>query len=158
MQTSSSRTIISALYVFLLEAEERLIELRIKSTQGSSLGPVIAHLFGGGLIFESLLKSLYPTKDNGDPIKTLGQVFQTAAFKADFGTGIQTSADTLQEILDSARDNSHITAFSTSSRLRNTTGHNLIWDNIFHSTSNYEVLLNQSLNALLYLIEKKFVR
>jgi hypothetical protein len=67
MQTSSTRTIISAFYVFLFEATERLTELRLRSTQGSSLGPVIAHLFSGGLIFESLLKYLYPA--SGSPIK-----------------------------------------------------------------------------------------
>ena len=158
MQSAPTRTVISALYVFLLEAAERLIELRLKSTQGSSLGPVIAHLFSGGLIFESLLKYLYPTKNNGDPVKTLWQVFQTNAFISDFGTGMQTSADSLQDILDAATDNSLLTAFCTASKLRNTTGHNLVWDNIFHSTSNYEILVEQSLNALLYLIEKKFIR
>jgi hypothetical protein len=158
IQTPSTRTIISTLYVFLLEAGERLTELRLKSTQGSSLGPVISHLFSGGLIFESLLKHLYPTKNNGDPVKTLGQVFQTNAFIADFGTGIQTGADTLQDILDAVTDNSLLTAFCTASRLRNTTGHNLVWDNIFHSTSNYEILVDQILNALLYLIERKFIR
>lgn len=158
MQTAPTRTVISALYVFLLEATERLIELRLKSTQGGSLGPAIAHLFSGGLIFESLLKYLYTTKNNGDPVKSLGQVFQTNAFISDFGTGIQTSADSLQDILDAATNNSLLTAFCTASKLRNTTGHNLVWDNIFHSTLNYEILVEQSLNALLYLIEKKFIR
>jgi hypothetical protein len=158
MLNSSTRTIISALYVFLLEVAERLIELRLKSTQGGSLGPIIAHLFSGGLIFESLLKYIYPTKDNGDPVKTLGQVYQTNAFISDFGIGFQTSSDSLQDILDAVADNALITAFCTASKLRNTTGHNLIWDNIFHSTSNYEILVNQIMNALLYLIEKKFIR
>lgn len=158
MQTASTRTIISALYVFLLEAAERLIELRLKSIQGGSLGPIIAHLFSGGLVFESLLKYLYPTKNNGDPVKTLGEVFHTNGFVSDFGTGIQGSADSLQDILDAAIDNSLLTAFCTASKLRNTTGHNLVWDNIFHSTTNYEVLVDQSLTALLYLIERKFIR
>ena len=158
MQSASTRTIISALYVFLLEAAERLVELRLKSIQGSSIGPVIVHLFSGGLIFESLLKYLYPQKNNGYPVKTLGQVFQTNTFVADFGTGIQTSADSLQDILDAVTDNSLLTGFCTASKLRNTTGHNLIWGNIFHTTSNYETLVNQSLNALLYLIERKFIR
>jgi hypothetical protein len=158
MQTSSTRTIISALYVFLLEATERLAELRLKSIEGGSLGPIIAHLFSGGLIFESLLKYVYPTKDNGDPIKMLGQVFQTNPFISDFGRGIQTSADSLQDIFDAATDDTLITSFCTASKLRNTTGHNLIWDDIFRSSTNYEILVNQVLNALLYLIEKKFVR
>lgn len=158
MQTSSTRTIISALYVFLLETTERRLELRLKSIEGGSLGPVIAHLFSGGLIFESLLKHLYPTKNNGDPIKTLGQIFPTKAFIADFGVGMQTSADSLQDILEGATDNTLITAFCTVSKLRNTTGHNLVWDNIFGVSSNYEILVNQIMNALLYLIEKKFIR
>jgi hypothetical protein len=144
--------------VFLLEADERRTELRLKSTEGSSLGPVIAHLFSGGLIFESLLKYLYPNKNNGDPIKTLGQVFQTSAFIADFGTGIQTSADSLQDVLETATDDTLTTSFCTASKLRNTTGHNLVWDNVFRSGSNYEILESQIMNALLYLIEKKFIR
>jgi hypothetical protein len=158
MQTAPTRTIISAFYVFLLEATERLIELRLKSTQGSSLGPVISHLFSGGLIFESLLKYLYPTNNNGTQIKTLGQIFQTDAFRSDFGTGMQTTADSLQDILDEVIDNSLLTSFRTASKLRNTTGHNLVWDNIFYSTRNYEILVEQSLNAFFYLIEKKFIR
>lgn len=85
MQNHSTRTIISALYVFLLESEERLIELRIKSTQGTSLGPVIANLFGVGLIFESLLKYVYPTNDNGAPIKLLGRCFKQLPLGLIFG-------------------------------------------------------------------------
>lgn len=154
----SSRTIISAFYIFLLERTERVIELRLKSTEGSSIGPIIAHLFSGGLIFESLLKNLYPLKDNGDPVNTLGNVFNTADFQIDFGTGFQTSAASLQEVLDGVTDNSLHTAFSTTARVRNTTGHNLVWDNIFSSPENYESILNQVVNALLFLVEKKFIK
>lgn len=158
MQDSSTRTIISALYIFLFEYKERQTELCLRSTEGSSLGPIIAHLFSGGLIFESLLKNLYPTEDNGDRIKTLGKIYQTTAFQSDFGSGVQTSADTLQEILDAVNDNSLLTAFCTTSRISNTTGHNLVWDNIFNSSQNYEILSNQIINAIFYVVEKKFVR
>jgi hypothetical protein len=158
MQDSSTRTIISALYIFLFEYKERQTELCLRSTEGSSLGPIIAHLFSGGLIFESLLKNLYPTEDNGDRIKTLGKIYQTTAFQSDFESGVQTSADTLQEILDAVNDNSLLTAFCTTSRIRNTTGHNLVWDNIFNSSQNYEILSNQIINAIFYVVEKKFVR
>lgn len=158
IKTPSTRTIISALYIFLLEVPERLSELHLKSTHGSSLGPIISHLFSGGLIFESLLKYIYPLKDNGDPIKTLGEVFQTTPFRGDFEPGIQTSSVSLEDILRAVNNNSLKTAFSTTSKLRNTTGHNLVWDNIFQSPSNYEVLVNQIINALLFLIKKKFIR
>jgi hypothetical protein len=158
MHNSSSRTIISAFYVFLLEHTERLVELRLKSTKGSSIGSIISHLFSGGLIFESLLKILYPRKDNGDPVKTLGDVFYTSTFQTDFGKGFQTSAISLKEVLDGIVDNSLLTAFSTTARVRNTTGHNLVWDNIFDSTANYESITNQIVNALLFVIERKFIR
>lgn len=158
MQTPPTRTIISALYVYLLEANERLTELKLKSTEGSSLGPVITHLFSGGLIFESLMKYLYPHNDNGAPAKTLGEIFQTNLFISDFMAGIQTSADRLQDILNAAGDNTLFTAFCTISKLRNTTGHNLVWDNIFDSATNYQSLVDQSVNAILYIVEQKFIR
>lgn len=58
IQDAQTRTIISALYIFLLEKTERLIELDLRSTEGSSLGPIISHLFSGGLIFESIKKQV----------------------------------------------------------------------------------------------------
>lgn len=153
MRISSNRAIITAFYVFLLEAEERSMELQLKSTKGSSLGPIISHLFSGGLIFESLLKSIYSSKDN-----TLNDFFKNnAEFKKDFGVKVKTSSKNLQNILNSISDNSPKTAFSTTTMLRNTTGHNLVWTNIFKTDLTYEILVNQIMNALLYLIEKKFI-
>ena len=122
------------------------------------MGPIIGHLFSGGLIFESLLKTLNPTKDNGDCTKTLRQIYQTSGFQSDFGAGIQTSAESLQEILDAVNDDSLLTAISTASKIRNTTGHNLVWDNIFNSCESYKILSNQIINAIFYIVEKKFVR
>lgn len=158
MHNSSSRTIISAFYVFLLEHTEQLVELRLKSTEGSSIGPLISHLFNGGLIFESLLKILYSKKDNGGLVETLGDVFYTSTFQTDFGKGFQTRAISLKEVLDGIVDNSLLTAFSTTAKVRNTTGHNLVWDNIFDSIANYESIMNQIVNALLFVIERKFIR
>ena len=39
--TASARTIISAFYIFLLEFEERLNELNLRSTGGGSIGPLM---------------------------------------------------------------------------------------------------------------------
>lgn len=91
-------------------------------------------------------------------MKVLGNVFHTTSFKNDFSQGIGTSAESLQEILDAINDNTFITAFTTTSRLRNTTGHNLVWDNIFNASENYEKLYQQIINALFYVIERKFIR
>lgn len=150
--------IVSAFYNFILEKEERLKELALKSTEGSSLIPILAHLFSGALIFESLLKKFYLKKDDGNPIKTLGNVFHTTAFTMDFSQGVQASAESLQQILDSVHDNALVTALTTTAQLRNTTGHNLILDNVFDNATNYETLFNQVVNALFYVIEKKFIR
>lgn len=155
---SSTRTIISAFYVFLLEFDERSSELNLRSTQGSSIGPIITHLFSGCIIFESILKNLYPCKNDGSAAKTLGDIFQTTAFRKDFIEGIQTTASSLQEILNGIQDYSIKTAFSTTAKLRNTTGHNLTWDNVFDSTDNFQKLVHQIINALFFVIEKTFVR
>jgi hypothetical protein len=160
LDRQETRTIISAFYIFLIEAEEHVIELKLKSTAGSSLGPILSHLFSGCLIFESLLKHWYPQKDNGQDVKALGDVFHTTTFKSDFGDEkIQTGANTLQEILLDCKDNETlIKSFSTTSRLRNTTGHNLVWDHVFQDGANYDRLVNQIVNAVLYLIERKYLR
>lgn len=153
----SKRTIISALYVYLLEYEERHQELRLRSIEGGSIGPVVKHLFTGGVIFESLLKPFYPVQDNGKPVETLGDVFKSSAFINDFGAGFTTSARSLQSILDAVSDNLCPTAFRTTAKLRNTTGHNLIWDDVFANPQQYSILFHQEVNALLYLISAKFL-
>ncbi|MEN8128114.1 MAG: hypothetical protein ABFR90_09965 [Planctomycetota bacterium] len=151
MQTAPMRTIISAFYVFLLEYEERRLELRLKSSEGCSMGPILTHLFSGGLIFESLLKYFY----SGN--KTLGCITKDSKFKEDFDVNFKTSANSLEKIIGDIPDNSLTTAFTVTARIRNTTGHNLAWDNIFNSPDNYETLANQVVNAILYVIEKKFI-
>jgi len=115
-------------------------------------------LFSGCIIFESILKNLYPRKDDGSAARNLGNIFHTEAFGKDFIKGIQTTANSLQEILDGIQGNSMEIAFTTTAKLRNTTGHNLIWDNIFDSTNNFQKLVHQIINALFYVIEKKFIK
>ena len=146
----------SAFYVYLLAYEDRLCELQLRSIGGGSIAPMITHLFTGGVIFESLLKHFYPNKDDGNPTKTLGDIFLTCAFTDDFVTGLSTSASSIQDILSSINDNSLHVAFSTAAKLRNTTGHNLIWDDRFANPDQYSLLFYQEINALLYLISTKF--
>jgi len=57
----TKRTIISALYIFLLEFEHHRQELELREgCTGGSSQPFTVHLFTGGLLFESLLKHCYP--------------------------------------------------------------------------------------------------
>jgi hypothetical protein len=159
----SQRTLISAMYVFLLESRDRWQELSLRQgSTGGSNQPFTIHLFTGGLLFESLLKYCYPVNDQGQPNKTLGGILQyTAGFKTDFAVpgGIAGSAGSLAEIHTAIQGSSSVeTAFATAAKLRNTTGHNLVWDDIFATPSQYTDLFRQLVNALLFVVAKKFVR
>lgn len=141
------RTIVTAFYTFLLEFKERIQELKIRSTEGGSVEPFITHLFKGGLIFESLLKIFYQKS-------TLGRIFQDTGFKQDFLINVSTSHTSLNEVSNAINADDMQTAFETIVGIRNTTGHNLVWDDIF-STETYTSLYQQEINAIFYIISKK---
>jgi hypothetical protein len=150
LATSDSRMIASAFYVFILEADERAEELAMRSIAGGSTGPAQSLLFRGGVLFESLLKQIYPGHS------TLGAILHDSAFQHDFPGTYRTSAASLADILADMPDNSCETAFSTTARLRNTTGHNLIWDDVFADPTALARLIHQQFNALLLVIDRKF--
>jgi len=152
----TKRSIITALYTFLLEFQDRCTDLTLRSDVGGSIEPFLTHLFKGGLIFESLLKHLYPNKDNGQPVKTLGDIFHTCQFRANFLTNVQTSSSSLQDIVKDIKATDLQTAFNTASRIRNTTGHNLVWIDIFDDSKTYQILFEQQMNAILYIVSVKF--
>ena len=151
-QDMTKRTIISAFYVFLLEFFDRYSELRLRSERGGSIQPFVMHLFKGGLIFESLLKHLYPTPQRS----TVADIFRSTDFKNDFNIQVATGSDSLQEIVNGIEGNSILSAFTTTSKLRNTTGHNLVWDDVFNNPETYRSLFSQEMNAILYIISLKF--
>lgn len=149
------RTIITAFYTFLLEFGERYTESRLRSAMGGSIQPFITHLFKGGLILESLLKHLYPTKDDDTATRMLGEIFKTEAFRDDFVSEVDTLSYSLQQIVEDIEDGTMESAFNTTAKLRNTTGHNLVWDDVFDPTR-YRALFTQEMNALFYLVAVKF--
>lgn len=156
-ENKDTRSIITAFYSFALEFQDRYMILNLRSKEGGSIEPILTHLFKGGLIFESLLKQLYPNKDDGNPVKTIGDLNSVNAFKQDFRVSIDTSAQSLWEILNNIGINSDTnTAFNTTAKLRNTTGHNLVWDDIFNDSENYKKLYEQVVNAIFFIISKKF--
>lgn len=149
-RTKDARSIVTALYGFILEFEDRLQMLRLRSKEGGSIEPLLTHLFKGGLIFESLLKQLDPGK------KTLGEFNSVPQFLADFPR-FNTSAQSLTQIIQGISDNSVQTAFNTTAKLRNTTGHNLVWDDVFNDPENFRKLYEQEMNAICYIIQKKYL-
>jgi hypothetical protein len=150
------RSIVTSLYTFILEFEDRFREIQLRSKGGGSIEPFLTHLFKGGLIFESLLKHLYPVKDDNKPAKTLGDIFQIEAFKRDFFDDVKSSAISLEDILKEIK-HGFKSAFDTTSRIRNTTGHNLVWNDIFNEPKNYELLFEQEMKAILYIISLKYI-
>ncbi len=157
----SQRTIVSALYVFVLEFRDHKRELALREgSTGGSNQPFTVHLFTGGLLFESLLKLCYPMNDAGNRNRTLGAVLNTGQFQRDFSlaTAPPCSAQALKEIHDAIQGRSDIeTAFETAAKLRNTTGHNLVWDDIFSTHQTYVDLFQQVMNAIFFLIARKLI-
>jgi len=154
---NSKRTILTALYTFVLEFEDRYTELELRSTEGGSLEPFLQHLFKGALIFESLLKHLYPASSPDK--RALGEILNgERIFKREFSITqhISTSAGTLSEIVASIQGQDILTAFTVVSKIRNTTGHNLMRDDVFSDPETYRKLFEQGMNAVFYLIQKKY--
>lgn len=151
------RSIITAFYTFLLEYKDLKEQLELRSEQGGSIEPFLLHLFKGGLIMESLLKLKYKFMDNGKQIKTLGDIFNCCkVFKDDFNFTPETSAVGLDVILATALSKTALEdAFSITAKLRNTTGHKLFWDDIFDDPKNYEILFDNELKAICYIILEK---
>lgn len=153
VESRPERTIVTALYTYLAEAEERYAELKLRSRGGGSIELPLKHLFKGGLIFESLLKERYPTHRNG----MLGKIFKGADFQRDFPGAIDTSAKSLADILALTSSDSRPTAFEVTSKLRNTTGHKLVWDDVFSDPDNFRRFVEQQMSAILYIVGAKFL-
>jgi hypothetical protein len=155
LEGSAGRTTLCALYIFLYEYNERASEIGIRSraTAGANHA-FLNHLFLGGLVTESLLKLWYvgPTK--------FEQIFADRTFRTDFtidvGVRMNTSARTLAAIEEGAADD-QVSALTTAAKLRNATGHNLERDDIFDSSECYRRLYERVVNAIFYVINRKYL-
>jgi len=148
-------SLVTALYGFIMEYEERYRSLLLTNTNIECTEPLIVHLFKGGLIFETLLKYYYPNKDDDQPIRTLGDFKNNTTFKIDFpGCNLNQGSDFLQGIVDGSNQFDCKTTFENTAKLRNTTGHKLLWDNVFNNVDNYKKLYEQEILAILYIITK----
>ncbi|HEV2173651.1 MAG TPA: hypothetical protein VGR71_08795, partial [Nitrospira sp.] len=59
--TNGGSAIVAGFYAFLLEFDDRLIEVELRSDpQRGSYQPLFVHLFKGGLLLETLLKYAFP--------------------------------------------------------------------------------------------------
>jgi hypothetical protein len=156
VRDSPKRSIITAFYTFLLEFEDLCVTLELRSVNGGSIEPFLTHLFKGGLIFESLLKNFYPFNDDGRRALTLSAIFKNTNFRSDFFSDINLSPHSLDEIVHEIQPGDFKSAFVTTANIRNTVGHNLVWDDMFNF-DNYRLLFQQQVDAILYIVSKKFL-
>lgn len=152
LEDRSNRTIVSALFIFILERIEREFELMIRSSEGGTISLVLTHLFKGAVLWESLLKLHYP-------IKTIGGANSDSDFQRDFPIVLSTSASTLADVLVTAQSNQNTlqTAFNTAAQIRNTSGHKITWQDEFSNRGNYVLLFELVTNAILFFIHKKYL-
>lgn len=158
---SEFRSIISALYAFLLECRTKILMIRLKSNDNEgSMEPFFIHLFRGCLVFESLMKSMY---QNHSSSKTLGgylavanRDLQIGQIKPPIYKGRKEwiLADILNLLPAWDSEPYQEKAIAVTYAIRNTTGHDLGWPNKFN-TSAYTELFESILDAIFWYIWKK---
>lgn len=136
--TAELRSVVTALFTFLLEYSSRLSDLRLVPQAAGTGEPAYLHLFKGALLFETLLK----TSQVGQPLvaanarATLGDllcspaVYHPLGFAAPpQGPGGDTFDDVLQLIEDerAAGHPFHERVIHATWGIRNKTGHSLAW-------------------------------
>lgn len=155
------RSIVSSLYSYIFEFNDRIKILELRSKEGGTIEPILTHLFKGGLLFESVLKYLVSKyewkitkgkKDKGKLPRTLGEFNNCEDFTNKF-CKFSTSSNSLKDVVAKAIDSKMQTTFSTTAMIRNTTGHSLVWDDVFNDLNKYQLLYKQTVYSLCYLID-----
>lgn len=156
------RTLVSALYIFVLEANSCLNLIKRRSVDRGSIEPFLTNLHKGSLVFESLLKEIYTSHTSS----TLGTIFrdpfvqQDLKFKqANLGKIGQSLDDIVKHIFpyfeNTTNKEQYNQWFNISIRLRNITSHSLLWPDVFDEKI-YKKLYQQILFSMFWTIEKKY--
>jgi hypothetical protein len=148
------RAIATSFNTFVLERKERLSQIKIRSSAGGSIEPFLTHLFKGALIFESILKR----KLRGT---TLGECLSSGSTELGLNSNEWRSCRnvSLQDvpgILDSLGSaDFQERNIAVTYALRNTTGHDLGWSDIFQY-STYSELTGAIENSILWAVYSLF--
>jgi hypothetical protein len=160
---SGFRSIISGLYVFLLEHSTRRKQLELRSSEKGSIQPFLTHLFKGALVFESLLKRNYASSI-GRSNPTLGAYLRLPATRSDLEINSSvplynspTKPKTFPRLITSYSSWSgepfQEKSIATAYAIRNTTGHDLSWPDHF-TLQVYDDLVEALLNAIFWIVLK----
>lgn len=156
------RSIITSLLTFLLEGKDLQLQMSLRSRYGGSLEPFLTHLFKGGLIFESLLKRKYGAAASGN---TLGPYLNVASAKTDLSLSTRPlykkmttpiKLEDLPALLQSwSGEDFHERAIAIAYAVRNTTGHDLGWQDVF-TEDIYRGLFDGIVDAIFWVIKKGY--
>lgn len=153
----NKRSIITALYSFILEFSDRFDMLSLRSKIGGSLEPILTHLFKGCLVVESILKTKYPRFKRG----TLGDILRDTVVKKHLGVKSPTAIGKvdLSDIKKYLGEKSKYeeTNFNITYGIRNTAGHNLGWTDIFDNPKIYENLYKSIIQTIFWTIYKLYL-
>lgn len=154
------RSMISALYVFILEYTTRKKQMTLRSSAGGSIEPFLLHLFKGCLVFESQLKRHYYSAQNPTR-ETLGKYLEAA--RKDLGLpinplwSVRNRPKTIPDILPMlpiwSNEAYEQKILAVTYALRNTAGHDLSWPDTF-TTATYEELFESVLYSIFWAIWK----
>ncbi|HEY4291247.1 MAG TPA: hypothetical protein VGN00_29300 [Puia sp.] len=150
---AKERSLLTALYTFLLEYEEKEKQIKLRSDTGGSIQPFLDHLFDGAKILESLLE-----KRGGGGSTLRPKITKTGVLSITPSVLLssQTLGDAEHEYnarvasRNSFQDCNYAAAFI----VRNTTGHSLLWPDQFTSNNSYGILYSCLVNSILWAIEK----
>lgn len=147
------RSLLTALYTFLLEYQEKEKQISLRSDTGGSIQPFLDHLFDGARVLESLLEkrggtgnTLHPKIVNASAISVNRSVLKSNCTLADAELEYNNQVAAGCSFQDCN--------FASAYIIRNTTGHSLLWPDQFTSPNSYTTLYNNLVNAIFWSIEK----
>lgn len=152
-----NRSILTALFTFLLEYEEKTKQINLRSDTGGSIQPFLDHLFDGARILESLLE-----KKGGKGNDLLKKIENTPALLVTKnvlkGNKKLSSAEEQYKTLKDMNSSFQERNFASAYIIRNTTGHSLLWTDQFSSADSYRLLFSTLLNSIFWTVEKLWLK
>lgn len=153
---SDGRSLLTALFTFVLEYKEKSKQIYLRSDTGGSIQPFLDHLFDGARILESILEKKGGKGSTLEhKIKSISAIEITGSVLK--GGKTLKGAERYYLSLSQSGSNFQDCNFACSYIIRNTTGHSLLWPDQFLSGESYSLLFNCLINAIFWAIEKLWI-
>jgi hypothetical protein len=151
---SIGRSLLTALFTFILEYQEKETQINLRSSSGGSIQPFIDHLFDGARILESLLTTTITKSGNlRNKINHLKSKILIENEVLKDNSSLKDAEEKYKFHLES-RSSFQESNFASAFIIRNTTGHSLLWPDQFKQTDSYTILYNTLINSIFWTIEK----